>query len=201
MHCCSFIPPYPSPTGRVKRQQSSTSILLIVAHCLAAEHPDRLEAGAHATGHDGSRTMAHLAAPAPVRGDAPASGPPWFRTQHEGSSWCRVPSDFDQTALLNELRLFWERLGYSVLTEGQNSFTVRGSSAALAGKPDLVSRRGYGVSVIYAKTGRRPTRSAPSRLWSTCAPCPGPGAAPGARPRRTGRLPRPRGGHPGCPAA
>ena len=55
----------------------------------------------------------------------------WFRARHDGSSWSRVPWDFDQTgclmdptALLNELRLFWERLGYSVLTEGQNSFTL-----------------------------------------------------------------------------
>ena len=73
--------------------------------------------------------MAHLAAPAPVRGSCEWAS--WFRAQHEGSSWSRVPSDFEQTGwlmdhtgLLNELRLFWERWGYSVLTEGQNSFTL-----------------------------------------------------------------------------
>ena len=99
-----------------------------------------------------------------------------------------MPSDFDQTgclmvhtALLNELRLFWERRGYSVLTEGQNSFTVRGSSAALAGKPDLVARRGYGVSVIYAKTGRPNPQHAVQVMVYMCA-LPGPWSGTGGSP-------------------
>ena len=72
-----------------------------------------------------------------------------------------MPSDFDQagwlmnhTALLNRQRQRWEQQGYTVLTEGQNSFTLRGSSAVLAGKPDLVARRRDQVTVIDAKTGR-----------------------------------------------
>ena len=72
-----------------------------------------------------------------------------------------MPSDFDQTswllnhtALLKEQRQRWEQQGYSVLTEGQNSFNLRGSSAVLAGKPDLVARRRDQVTVIDAKTGR-----------------------------------------------
>ena len=72
-----------------------------------------------------------------------------------------MPSDFDQTgwlmnhtALLNEQRQRWELQGYSVLTEGQNSFNLRGSSAVLAGKPDLVTRRRDQITVIDAKTGR-----------------------------------------------
>ena len=85
----------------------------------------------------------------------------WFKVQHEGWSWSRMPSDFDQTdwllnhtALLNQLRENWELQGYSVLTEGQNSFNLRGSSAVLAGKPDLVARRRDQITVIDAKTGR-----------------------------------------------
>ena len=53
-----------------------------------------------------------------------------------------MPSDFDlskwltaHTALLNESRVTWERKGYSVLTEGQNHFNLRGNSAVLVGKP------------------------------------------------------------------
>ena len=72
-----------------------------------------------------------------------------------------MPSDFgisqwlmDHTALLNELRGNWESQGYSVLREDQNHFAPRGSSAVLAGKPDLVARKGEEVSVIDAKTGQ-----------------------------------------------
>ena len=85
----------------------------------------------------------------------------WFKAQHEGWSWSRMPSDFDQTgwltnhtALLNKQRRRWEQQGYTVLTEGRNSFNLRGSSAVLAGKPDLVARRRDEVAVIDAKTGR-----------------------------------------------
>ena len=72
-----------------------------------------------------------------------------------------MPSAFDQadwllnhTALLNEHRQRWEQQGYSVLTEGQNSFNLRGSSAVLAGKPDLVAGRRDQIIVIDAKSGR-----------------------------------------------
>ena len=72
-----------------------------------------------------------------------------------------MPSDFDQTgwlmnhtALLNQQRQKWEQQGYTILTEGQNSFNLRGSSAVLVGKPDLVARRRDDVTVIDAKTGR-----------------------------------------------
>ena len=88
-------------------------------------------------------------------------GPLGFKAQHYGNSWARMPSDFDlsqwlmdHTVLLNELRGNWERQGYSVLTEDQNHFTLRGSSAVLAGKPDLVARKGNKVTVIDAKTGK-----------------------------------------------
>ena len=59
-----------------------------------------------------------------------------------------MPSDFDQTgwplsqtALLNEQRQRWEQQGYTIMPKGQNSFNLRGSSAVLAGKPDLVLQR------------------------------------------------------------
>ena len=85
----------------------------------------------------------------------------WFKAQHYSDSWARMPSDFDlskwltaHTALLNESRVTWERKGYSVLTEGQNHFNLRGNSAVLAGKPDLVARKGDEVKVIDVKTGR-----------------------------------------------
>ena len=96
-----------------------------------------------------------------LSGESSCEWAAWFKAQHEGSSWTRAPSDFDQagwlmdhTALLNEQREVWEKQGCSVLTEAQNSFTLRGSSASLAGKPDLVAQRRDGVTIIDAKSGR-----------------------------------------------
>ena len=88
-----------------------------------------------------------------------------------------MPSDFDQagwlmnhTTLLNQQRQRWEAQGYTVLTEGQNSFNLRGSSAVLAGKPDLVARRRDQVTVIDAKTGRPQSRPTQPRCCCTCTP-------------------------------
>ena len=96
-----------------------------------------------------------------LSGESSCEWASWFKTQHEGWRWSRMPSDFDQTgwmmnhtALLNEQRHKWEQQCYSVLTEGQNSFNLRGSSAVLAGKPDLAARRRDEITVIDAKTGR-----------------------------------------------
>ena len=96
-----------------------------------------------------------------LSGESSCEWASWFKAQHEGWSWTRMPSDFDQTswllnhtALLNQQHQRWEQRGYSVLTEGQNSFNLRGSSAVLAGKPDLVARRRDEVTVIDTKTGR-----------------------------------------------
>ena len=96
-----------------------------------------------------------------LSGESSCEWASWFKAQHEGWSWSRMPSDFEQagwllnhTALLNEQRQRWEQQGYTVLTEGQNSFNLRGSSAVLAGKPDLVARRRDQITVIDAKTGR-----------------------------------------------
>ena len=116
----------------------------------------------------------------------------------------RMPSDFDQagwllnhTALPNEQRQRWEQQGYSALTEGQNSFNLRGSSAVLAGKPDLVAqaqRRDH-----RHRRQDRPPQSGPRHtgidLHERPASCLG--TLPGTEHRRPSGLPRPRGRHPG----
>ena len=96
-----------------------------------------------------------------MTGDASCEWAAWFKAQHEGNSWTRMPSDFDQVAwltahtdLLNSISHDREANGYSVSVEGQNSMTLQGRSAALAGKPDLISRKGDIVTVIDAKTGQ-----------------------------------------------
>ena len=85
----------------------------------------------------------------------------WFRAQHEGWSWDKVDRTFDQvgwqlahTEGINESRQHWEDLGYAVFTENQNSFALRGRTATLGGKPDLIARNGDSGTIIDVKTGK-----------------------------------------------
>ncbi len=85
----------------------------------------------------------------------------WFRAQHDGSSWEKVPSDFDQVQwlirhgeLLEQTRRYYERQGYVVWVDAQNSFTLRGNTATLAGRPDLVVTRDNEVVVVDVKVGQ-----------------------------------------------
>ena len=85
----------------------------------------------------------------------------WFRAQHESWSWTRVASGFDlvgwqlaHTSGINGNRRRWEGLGYAVYTESQNGFFLKGKSATLGGKPDLIARKGTSSTIIDVKTGR-----------------------------------------------
>ncbi len=84
----------------------------------------------------------------------------WFRAQHESWSYTKVPSTFNATewqlqhaALLNRIREEMEGKGATVFTQNQNSFTLRGSTAALGGKPDIISVSGETGLIVDAKTG------------------------------------------------
>ena len=94
-----------------------------------------------------------------LTGDASCEWAGWFKAHHE--NWAKPPSDFDSsawmlehTALVNQERESRERLGYTVTTENQNLFRLRGSSATIAGKPDLIAERNHEVVIIDVKTGR-----------------------------------------------
>ena len=94
-----------------------------------------------------------------LTGDASCEWAGWFKAHHE--NWAKSPSDFDSsawmlehTALVNQERESRERLGYTVTTENQNLFRLRGSSATVAGKPDLIAERNHEVVIIDVKTGR-----------------------------------------------
>ena len=107
------------------------------------------ESGNGPTPRQRSLHLGHLAAQVTLRADLLRVGQSWFKAQHYSDSWTRMPSDFDltkwltnHTTFLNESRGTWERKGYSVLTEGQNHFNLKGNSAVLAGKPDLVASQG-----------------------------------------------------------
>ena len=58
----------------------------------------------------------------------------------------------DHTALLNERKADWEERGRAVSVENQNTFRLRGQTATLAGKPDLIAARGDDVMIFDVKT-------------------------------------------------
>ena len=96
----------------------------------------------------------------------------WFRANHEGWSYEKDPSDFDattwqlnHTALLNRIRSELEVDGKTVFTENQNSFSLRGASATLGGKPDLITSSGGKGTIYDAKTGR-PSPSHPIQVMA-----------------------------------
>ena len=102
----------------------------------------------------------------------------WFRAQHESWSWAKVPSGFDlvgwqlaHTAGVNECRAEWEERGYTVYTESQNSFALRGRTATLGGKPDLIALRGESGTIIDVKTGSpSPAHSVQVMLYMYAVP-------------------------------
>ena len=100
----------------------------------------------------------------------------WFRSHYQ--DWAKPPTDFDQaqwmlehTALVNQARESREKLGYTVYTEAQNAFRLRGRFATLAGKPDLIAVKGQDVVIIDAKTGKPgPAHSAQVMIYQYAVP-------------------------------
>ena len=60
----------------------------------------------------------------------------------------------NHTSLLNEKKSQWEARRQKVYVEGQNSFRLRGQSATLAGRPDLIVVRSNDALIIDVKAGR-----------------------------------------------
>ena len=113
-----------------------------------------------------------------LSGESSCEWASWFKAQHESFSWLRMTSDFDlvkwltdHTALLNESREAWESKGYSVLTEDQNHFGLRGKTAVLAGEPDLVARKGGELVIIDAKAAKpRPAHAIQVMIYMYALP-------------------------------
>ena len=85
----------------------------------------------------------------------------WFRAHHEKGSWQKVRSDFDSarrlmehTDLLRSARSCWDDNGAQVFVEGQNAFNLRGNTATLGGRPDLVVLQDGRNTIVDAKTGQ-----------------------------------------------
>ena len=111
-----------------------------------------------------------------LAGEAHCDWAGWFRSHYQ--DWVKPTSDFDSarwmmdhTALVKEARESREALGYQVFTEDQNSFTLRGKSATLAGKPDLIAVKGNDLVIVDAKTGRpNPAHSAQVMIYQYALP-------------------------------
>ena len=83
----------------------------------------------------------------------------WFKAHYQ--DWTRTPSEFNQaewmlnhTALLNKRKANWKHGGFDVNIEGQNSFELRGRSATLVGKHDLITQRDGQAVIVDVKTGQ-----------------------------------------------
>jgi PD-(D/E)XK nuclease superfamily len=94
-----------------------------------------------------------------LAGEAHCQWALWFRAHHR---YDKVPSDLDaagwcvrHAALVGETEQALREEGWKVWVEDQNKFTIRGRTATLAGKPDLVAIKGEVVRVIDCKTGSR----------------------------------------------
>ena len=111
-----------------------------------------------------------------LAGEASCEWASWFRSHYQ--AWAKPPTDFDQaqwmlehTALVNQARESREKLGYTVYTEAQNAFRLRGKFATLAGKPDLIAVKGQDVVIIDAKTGKPgPAHSAQVMIYQYAVP-------------------------------
>ena len=100
----------------------------------------------------------------------------WFKAHHQG--WTKPPSDFDSatwmlehTALVNRERESLENIGYDVYTENQNLFRLRGTTATIAGKPDLIGVKHHEILISDAKTGHpSPSHQAQVRIYQYAIP-------------------------------
>lgn len=102
----------------------------------------------------------------------------WFKGQHQSGSWAKKQNGFDQvnwllahTQAINACRQAGEAKGYKVYTEAQNAFTLRGKSATLGGKPDLIVRKGEKGTIIDVKTGKpNPSHAAQVMIYQYAIP-------------------------------
>ena len=77
----------------------------------------------------------------------------------------------DHTALVNRERDSLENIGYDVYTENQNFFRLKGSTATIAGKPDLIGEKPNEILISDAKTGyRSPSHRTQIQIYQYAVP-------------------------------
>jgi len=103
----------------------------------------------------------------------------WFMAHFQRAPDEYEPSDFDtvqynmnHTTLMRDTRIRLEEEGYTVYSEGQNEFKLRGNTGTvLAGRPDIVAVKGSTGLIVDAKTGQpRDSDSAQVMLYMWAMP-------------------------------
>ena len=96
-----------------------------------------------------------------LTGEASCEWAGWFQAQHDRKTWTQVPGDFDSTtwqiehtAARNKHQETLEDRGFDVSTESQNSFHLKGRTATVGGKPDLIAVKGNCGLIVDIKTGQ-----------------------------------------------
>jgi hypothetical protein len=94
-----------------------------------------------------------------LSGDKQCTWASWYRAHFKYEK--RPDESFDFAAwsaahqrLVNKRHAELEADGWTVTVEGQNDFRLKGQTALLSGKPDLVAVRGGEKKVIDCKTGK-----------------------------------------------
>ena len=111
-----------------------------------------------------------------LTGEASCEWASWFKAHHR--NWQKPPSDFDSTkwmvdhtTLVNRERDCLENIGYDVYTENQNLFRLKGSTATIAGKPDLIGEKTNEILISDAKTGNpSPSHRAQVQIYQYAVP-------------------------------
>jgi len=95
-----------------------------------------------------------------LAGDKQCVWAPWFRStfrydKRPDGSFNLAAWSADHSALVNTRRHELEADGWTVTLESENAFRLHGKTAILAGKPDLIARRGTHYLVVDGKTGKQ----------------------------------------------
>ena len=101
----------------------------------------------------------------------------WFKARHDPNSWRKTArTSFDSwhlqhTAMLAREHRRWQERDFSVLLEDQNHFNLRGKTATLAGKPDIIALNGSSGVIVDVKTGQpSPAHNAQVMLYMYAVP-------------------------------
>ena len=77
----------------------------------------------------------------------------------------------EHTSLVNNEREALERIGYNVYIESQNFFRLKGQTATIVGKPDLIGEKYHEILISDAKTGSpSPSHQAQVRIYQYAVP-------------------------------
>ena len=96
-----------------------------------------------------------------MAGDTSCEWASWFKVRHESRSYRKTPSTFDEavwrlehTAQLGRLRERLDASGKTLSVENQNRFALRGETATVGGKPDLIAASDDDTTVYEIKTSQ-----------------------------------------------